>query len=138
MKRILVVANRTLCEPHLLEELDRRMAEDDISVHLLVPASHPPGLWADGEPERAAADRLLQMQHALAERGIDATGEVGDASPVVAVDDLVRHASFDEVVVSTLPAGISQWLARSAVRRIAAHTGLPTTHVVASRTPAAV
>lgn len=132
MKRILIVANRTLLEQHLLDEVRRRREAGPVQVHVLVPASHPRGRWSDAEVEDAARLRLAELLDLLAMAGIGATGEIGDASPVLAVEDSLRlHGRPDEIIVSTLPAGISAWLARGAVRRIAARTALPVTHVVA-------
>ena len=133
MSRILVVANRTLCEQHLIDELRERRRRAPAVVTLLVPASRPSGSWTDAQAEEEARGRLDDMLETLAAAGIGALGAIGDADPVVAVDDLLREQSFDEIVVSTLPAGLSRWLAANAVRRIRAHTGLPVTHVVAER-----
>jgi hypothetical protein len=68
----------------------------------------------------------------LAAAGMGATGEIGDPSPVLAVDDFLRRGEHvDEIIVSTLPAGMSRWLAGNLLRRLRTHTGLPVTHVVA-------
>jgi hypothetical protein len=134
--RILVVANRTLCEQHLLDELYRRKHEGPITVHVLVPASHPAGAWTDAESENGARARLTELLETLAIAGVTAEGEIGDASPVLAVLDIVRRTTFDEIIVSTLPVGSSRWLAGNVVRRIRTGTGLPVTHVVAEQLPA--
>jgi hypothetical protein len=131
MTRILLVANRTACEQHLLEEVRRRREAGPCELHLLVPASHPPGTWTDEQAEREARARLAEALTALAAAGFDATGSIGDANPVTAVGDLLRHDRFDEIVVSTLPAGVSRWLGQNVVRRMRSAHGLPVTHVVA-------
>jgi hypothetical protein len=137
MRRILVIANRTLCEQHLLDELRARRSAGTVAFHLLVPASHPAGSWTDGQAELAARERLEEVLASLAACGIGATGEIGDASPVQAVDDLLRRGErFDELIVSTLPAGMSRWVARSVISRLRTHTGLPVKHVVAETAPA--
>ena len=133
MKRILVVANRTLLEQHLLDELRRRRSESVVVVHVLVPASHPGGFWTEQQAEVEARVRLADLLDTLAMAGIAATGEIGDANPVFAVGDLLRTRSFDEIVLSTLPAHRSGWLRQNVVRRLQASTGLPVTHVVAER-----
>jgi hypothetical protein len=140
MKRILVIANRTLCEQHLLDELHgRRLDGHPVSFHLLVPASHPHGGWTDFQAENEARARLADMLDTLAAASIGATGEIGDANPVLAVEDLMRRGEgFDEIIISTLPAGVSRWLAKNVVRRLRTHTGLPVTHVIAERVPAEV
>jgi nucleotide-binding universal stress UspA family protein len=137
MKRILVVANQTLCEQHLLDELRRRRQDSAASFHFVVPATHPSGwTWSEGQAEVEARARLGELLDTLAVGGIAATGEIGDASPVTAVDDVLRRESFDEIIVSTLPVGMSRWLAGNVVRRMRSHTGLPVTHVVSERVPA--
>lgn len=137
MKRILVIANRTLCEQHLLDELHRRREMGQVMFHLLVPASHPHGGWTDAQARTEASERLDDTLDTLASASIGATGEVGDANPVFAAGDLLRRGEvFDEIVVSTLPVGVSRWLANNVVRRLRTNTGLPVTHVVAERAPA--
>lgn len=131
MTRVLLVANRTACEQHLLEEVERRRAAGPCELHLLVPMSHPSGTWTDDQVARMARERLAEALAELASHGIDATGSVGDANPVTAVGDLLRHDRFDEIVVSTLPQGMSRWLGQNVVRRMRSAHGLPVTHVVA-------
>ena len=58
-------------------------------------------------------------------------GKVGDPDPIAAVQDEVNFTSYDEVVVSTLPGGISKWLKLDLPHRVERVTGLPTTHVLA-------
>lgn len=134
MKRILVIANRTLCEQHLLDEVHRRRDMGQVTFHLLVPASHPSGAWTDAQAEREARARMDDLLDTLAAAGIGATGDIGDANPVLAVGDLTRAGeTFDEIIVSTLPVGVSRWLDRNVVRRLRTHTGLPVTHVLAEQ-----
>ena len=135
MKRVLVVANRTLCEQHLLDALRAKRDAGPVTFHLLVPASHPHGAWTDAQSDREARARLAEILDVLAIAGIPAVGEIGDPNPVTAVDDLLRHAAFDEIIVSTLPRGVSRWLSQNVVRRLSRH-GLPVTHVLAEMEPA--
>jgi hypothetical protein len=137
MKRVLVVANKTLCEQHLIDALRARRAAGPATFHLLVPASHPSGAWTDGDSEREARARLEEILDTLAVAAIPAVGEIGDASPVTAVGDLLRRERFDEMIVSTLPTGISRWISQNVVRRLG-RFGLPVTHVVAEQEPATV
>ena len=57
-------------------------------------------------------------------------GEVGDASPILAVDDALRHRTVDHVVVCTLPIGMSRWLKMSLPNRIERKHKVPVTHLV--------
>jgi hypothetical protein len=133
MKRVLVVANRTLCEQHLLDELRRRRSEAAVQFHFVVPASHPQGTWSEGQAEAQARARLAEVLDTTAAAGIAATGEIGDANPVYAVADVLRREPFDEIIVSTLPAATSKWLGQNAVHRIRRRFGRPVTHVVAEK-----
>jgi hypothetical protein len=47
------------------------------------------------------------------------------------VADALRDASFDEIILSRLPPGTSQWLVEGLPNRLARQTGLPVTHLVA-------
>ena len=134
MRRYLVIANRTLCEQHLLDELHRRrVAEPGCRFHLIVPATHPPGTWTDQSAHALAQVRLDDALDTMAVGGITATGEVGDANPVTAVGDVLLRelGRFDEIIISTLPVGISKWIGENTVRRLKRATGLPVTHVIA-------
>jgi hypothetical protein len=130
-RRILVVANRTLCERPLLDELHRRERDGRVSFHLLVPATHPhSGSWTDFMAREEAQERLAEIIRRLGADGIVATGEVVDANPVYGAGDVLRREGFDEIIVSTLPHGLSAWLSNNVVRRLR-NLGLPVTHVVA-------
>jgi nucleoside-diphosphate-sugar epimerase len=134
MRRYLVIANRTLCEQHLLDEVHRRRTADPgCRFHLVVPATHPSGVFTDESAHHEAEARLSEALDTLACAGVSATGEVGDANPVYAVGDVILReiGRFDEIILSTLPVGMSKWLAENVVRRLKRSTGLPVTHVIA-------
>jgi GABA permease len=65
---------------------------------------------------------------------LDAT-VVGDPDPVAAVGDALRAREFDEVIVSTLPRGVSRWLRLSLPHRLERMTDLPVHHVIAHPRP---
>src|SRR4051795_6024839 len=134
VRRYLVIANRTLCEQHLLDEVHRRRTADPgCRFHLVVPASHPTGSFTDEHCWEVAEARLAEGLETLAIAGVSATGEVGDANPVYAVGDVLLRelGRFDEIILSTLPVGSSKWLSQNVVRRLKRSTGLPVTHVIA-------
>ena len=63
---------------------------------------------------------------------------VGDPDPFAAVSDVLLTNRFDELVVSTLPHGVSHWLRLSLPHRLRRLTDLPVAHVTAhppSRSP---
>ena len=134
MRRYLIVANRTLAGPVLSDEVLAREAAGECLFHILVPASreHGGAVWTEG---KAIAHARSTLEHAITvfgEVGVAVTGEIGDENPLLAVRDVLRDATFDEIIVSTLPAGLSRWLKRDLPRRIEREFGLPVTHLVAA------
>ena len=139
MRRILVVAHRTLGGDHLLDEVRRKLEEGGCSFHLVVPEDHSGvGSWTEGEVH-AAAQRVLEAGltrfRELDRTGaVDFTGEVGDSNPVNAVELVTyRGETFDEIILSTLPPGPSRWLHQDVPARMRRHFAVPITHVVAER-----
>ena len=132
MKRVLIVANRTLCGEHLMDEVRRHMSEGECEFHVVVPASHPGGgSWSEGGAQAAARERLDEVLPRLEALGAKVTGEVGDPNPVLAVNDCVIANRYDEMIVSTLPPGASSWLHADAVHRLRRRfPNIPVTHVV--------
>jgi hypothetical protein len=62
--------------------------------------------------------------------GSQVTGSVGDAEPLMAIQDAVNLGHYDEIIISTLPLGISRWLKLDLISK-ARGLGLPVTHVLA-------
>ncbi|HZQ28711.1 MAG TPA: hypothetical protein VFA94_13525 [Acidimicrobiales bacterium] len=135
--RYLVVANRTLLGEHLTERLVQCVREGPSTFHLLVPASHTPDglVYTRGAAHADAESRLTRAVAALHQRGMEATGEVGDPDPVSAVRDVLnRGEEFDEIILSTFPPGPSRWLHQDVLHRLS-KIGMPVTHVTADRVP---
>lgn len=141
MTSILVVANRTAATPELVEAVRARAAQGDTRFHLVVPR-HPHGLHKVVDPEdtgKEEADHVLaDVLPVLSEAaGSQVTGSIGDAVPLSAIEDAVNAGSYDEIIISTLPARVSRWLHLDVVSK-ARGLGLPVTHVEAnSAEPAA-
>ena len=57
-------------------------------------------------------------------------GIVGDPSPMDAIQDAINVHGFDEVILSTLPVRVSQWLKLDLPSKVAG-LGLPVTTVTA-------
>jgi hypothetical protein len=133
MRRYLIVANLTLCGPHLIDVVRDRMADGPSSFEVLVPASHIPlgGTWTEAQTRASAGERLHSMLAELRSMGAEASGEVGDISALDATLDAVRSEDFDEIIVSTLPPGASRWLKLDLVSRLERAVDVPVTHVVA-------
>ena len=73
-------------------------------------------------------DRALARFRAL---GADVDGEVGDGNPILAIEDALRREAFDEIILSTLPPGISRWLRLDLPSRVSERFRLPVTHLIA-------
>jgi hypothetical protein len=131
-RRILVVANETVAGRALRGEIVHRAGED-ADVLVVCPALNSPlRHWAsDDDRARAEAQtRLDESLGALADEGVQARGEVGDADPIQAIDDALRTFGADEIVISTHPPGRSNWLERDVIERARERYGCPIAHVV--------
>jgi hypothetical protein len=118
---LLVVANRTVDSPELLDALRERAQQGPIHVTLLAPAA-----WSERD---TAEQRLAAAVAALAENDIRAEGMLADADPIVAVQESWNPGRYDEVVVSTLTEGASQWLQIDLPHRVARLTDCQVRHV---------
>ncbi|MFL5796730.1 MAG: hypothetical protein ACJ77A_02210 [Actinomycetota bacterium] len=132
MLRYLVVANQTLGGEALMARVRECLASEPASFHIVVPATPPRDhlLPTEDEAREVAKGRLDQAMARFRELGADVDGEVGDADPVQAIGDAIRQSSFDEIILSTLPAGPSRWLRRDVPHRVEKAFRLPVTHVV--------
>lgn len=124
---LLVVANQTVDSPELMAALRERAEQGSIHVTLLAPVRY-------GE-RGAVRARLDGAVARLAAAGIAAECRLGDADPVVAVQEAWNPRRYDEVIVSTLATGSSRWLRVDVPHRIARLTDCPVRHVE-SRVPA--
>lgn len=132
-RRILVVANETVGGEALREQIQRRGEGSRTRVLVVSPALNSPiRHWAsDEDPARAEARKRLDTSlQRLEESGIAASGEVGDADPLQAIEDAVRTFGPDEIIISTHPEGRSHWLERGVVTGARERFAVPITHVV--------
>jgi CIC family chloride channel protein len=124
-RRLLVVGNRTLGDPAILETISQRVGPGRIEVHVVAPTGP--------SSEDGADERLAHQLAALRAAGWSATGEIVSSRPVTAVRETVRTRPVDEIILATLPPGLSGWLRIDAVARIERLTHIPVTHVVVER-----
>jgi hypothetical protein len=131
MRRYLIVANRTLGGSHLTSKVRELHEGRPSSFYIVVPATPPTGhTWSEGEARAIAAARLDSAIRLLGGIGVEAEGEVGDEHPTYAIQDVLAKHEIDEIILSTLPPGMSRWLKRDLPRRIKIEFGLPVTHIV--------
>lgn len=138
VKRYLVVANQTLGGAALVRRLKECVSQGPCAFHVLVPANVDTQGWVhDDETDRELAQqRLEQALERFSGLGAKVTGEVGDVSPVDAILDVLRRETFDEVILSTLPPGVSRWLRLDLISRVERAVPVRVTHVVAEEAPA--
>ena len=135
------------------------MAAGPCHFHVLVPAtpvdqyrsasvvpSGPTGFatpvgWETGgdEEDRKARTRaqvrLGEELDRLRKEGAEADGEVGSADPLQAIREVLNREQFDEILLATLPVGVSRWLRRDLPHRVARSVDVPVTHVVSEAGP---
>src|ERR1700755_1165595 len=117
MHRTLVVANRTAQTPVLLQEVDRRAAARPTSFTLLVPDT------SDKRADWTLNEALKEVRKAargpagLRRAAVD--GVVGGKDAFESVRRALERGVFDEVLISTLPAGDSVWLREELPRNVA-------------------
>jgi hypothetical protein len=135
MRTYLIVANQTLASPTLAAAVAERMAGDQARFYVVVPATAVgKGLtWDERDARAAAQERLDAVLARLLEMGVEASGEVGPSDPIEAVHDALRSHPVDEIILSTLPAGISRWLGQDVPSRLKGSVEIPVTVVTAPR-----
>jgi hypothetical protein len=122
--RALVIANRTADSDQLLAALERRSRTGPIAFTLLVPCGP-----SAREEARARLDSAVGRMRAA---GLEVDGSLArDSDPLVAAHEAWDPSSYDEVIVCTLPTGVSRWLQVDLPHRVAKLTDAPVTHVVA-------
>jgi hypothetical protein len=132
-RRILVIANETVAGEPLRAAVARAASGHRTQVLVVTPALNSKVRhWAsDEDGARAQAQgRLEESLSRLAETGVDARGEVGDADPLQAIEDALRTFGADEIIISTHPEGRSNWLERGVVDAARERFAVPITHVV--------
>ena len=135
---VLVVAHQTAETERLLVAVRERAQRGEAQFHLVVPRM-PHGMDKVVNPEDTGGD---DAQHVLQEAlprlsdaaGSKVTGQLGDAEPLMAIQDAVNLGHFDEIIISTLPRRISRWLKLDLVSKTKG-LGLPVTHVEAAESP---
>ena len=139
MRRYLVVSNQTLSSEALVEKVRSCLAAGPCRFHVVVPATHGRDhlTWTEGHDRAIAHDRLEGALERLRGLGAEADGEVGDARPMDAIADALLGApGFDEIILVTLPPGVSRWLRQDLPHRAERTFRIPVTHLVAQPAPA--
>lgn len=154
MGRYLIVANQTLGGWELERKVKDRIEHGEGDFYVVVPMIEPEAevaSWAptdpmfgipvqtnvDTEAMDEARERSEHRLHAMIDKitslGGAAEGEVGPTDPVRAAESALDREPFDEVIVSTLPAGISRWVKMDVASRIDRLADCPVTVVEAEQ-----
>lgn len=151
MSTVLMVANQTLAGEAMTTFVRSRRRAADPEFVLLVPATastHPEqsarllGTIAGGVPRQDAVherqevadyerarSRLDCALETLRRSGASVDGLVGDPDPFTAIVELLRRRAFDEIVVFTLPSGLSRWLRLDLRHRVERKFKVPVTMI---------
>jgi hypothetical protein len=136
---VLVVAHQTAATPALLDAVRERARTGPATFHLVVPRQ-PAGLHKVVDPQDTGDDEASEVLAAALPKlseaaGTEVTGALGDAEPLMAIEDAVNLGNYDEIIISTLPIGVSRWLKLDLVSKTRG-LGLPVTHVSADKVSA--
>jgi hypothetical protein len=131
MRSYLVVSNQTLGGAALAAKVRSLLEEGDAEFHIVVPATARGRFsWTEGQARAIAQERLDAALRWFSSMGATATGETADEHPLYAIRDALRDHEIDEIIISTLPPGMSRWLRQDLPRKVRKEFGLPVTHVV--------
>ena len=131
--RVLVIANETVESDLLRRVIATEARVDGAAVLVVAPALNSRlAHWASASDgaRRGAEERLARCLDLLAAEGVSAEGYVGDADPLLAIEDGLRLFAPHEIVIATHPEGRSNWLARDLVARARRRFDRPVVHVV--------
>jgi hypothetical protein len=136
-ERILVLANET-ADTDALVDVIAASASDGAEVLAVAPALNSRlrhRLSDDDAARRRAKERLQRCVERLREAGVDATGWIGDADPLLAMRDALAFFDADVLIISTHPPGRSNWLAENVVERASHQFAGPILHVPVDPAP---
>jgi GABA permease len=131
--RVLVVANRTLQGEELTTTLrERAMGGKELRIVAPILVSRAHYLASDVDKEiKEAHERLVDALAWAHSQGLHASGKVGDPNVALgAIEDELRLFAADEVLISTYPPGLSNWLETDIVKRLRDELDVPVTHVI--------
>jgi hypothetical protein len=99
-QRLLVIANQTVGSAELRSELHERCRKRPTAVMLLLPHRYT----------AEAEDRLARALAELREDGVEVAGRLSNPDPFMAAHEEWDPATYDEILISTLPSSKSRWL----------------------------
>jgi hypothetical protein len=131
-RHVLVVANEALAGEELRERIVG-LDGDRVEVDVLAPVLSSRVRYAVSDIDHGLEEARARLDRSLAwarEQGIVARGEVGDPSPITAIEDELRDFGPDEVILATHARERETWQERGELKRLRRELDLPITHVV--------
>jgi uncharacterized membrane-anchored protein len=133
--QVLVAVDRTAFTPELVDVLRERAQRSPATFHVLIanPAARAEVTEHERERHHEDGERVLALSLPFVEKAVDSTvtGSVSTRhDPMDAIEEALHDGEFHEIVLSTLPHSVTQWLHVDLPHRVA-HLGLPTQTVTA-------
>ena len=102
MNRYLVVSDLMVGSTQLKEFVRDRTGGDGSRFHLVVPTMPDRRhlAWDESEAHLIARRRLVNGLEWMREVDPDADGEIGDVDPILAIEDALRTADYDAIVLA--------------------------------------
>ena len=134
MPRYLIVADQTATSPELVARASALATEHPGSTFALLLPALLPSHVRGGPFDAVTRRRAEQARALLAKVGVEVERTaIGDTAPLLAIEDeLAEHpGAYDELLLCTLPAGISRWLRLNIFEQAAQRFDLPIQHIEA-------
>ena len=135
-RRLLVVTTAPLEGDFLREQVREHAGGGEAEVRVVAPASKiSPIKWlfsdedeARAEAEQVAADVAGKAEEAAPVHG-EVEAEVGDADPVLAIQDALATFPADEVIVITQPDSDATWIEKDSFKEALERFNVPVSHL---------
>lgn len=144
MGRYLLVAHQTADSPELRSKVIELLDEDPAAEFVLVVPATPIGLLPAVGGENRTAIEVARLRAGRARSLLEGVGarvtaaRIGGYDPLVAVEEELHGGTYEAVVITTLPPGVSRWLRLDLPARVSRRfPGIKVIHVVARAADAA-
>jgi hypothetical protein len=135
-RRVLVVANETVDG----EALARQLREDGagagrifVVAPMLIDSALKHEMGDVDEARGPAEERLEHLTSELRDAGFEADGEVGDADPILAIQDELQKFPADEIFLIHHPGDQEAYAEKGLLERVRRDFSLPVTELVVPR-----
>ena len=130
--RVAGAACPTTPTTHLINDFNALSCAFPVDPDLLPSAEHDVVGTRDQGSRRGECSNLGTELARLRTMGATADGALGDPNPMKAIEKTLGQSRFDEIILSTLPPGISRWLAWDLPHRVRRRTAVPLTVITAA------